>query len=203
MSSMLASDMNNTNFVGAMNPDAALAVRFYNRAVENNFESVKQGRPIFQDVLYVEIFTPGSQLNIIDVPARADHRARFPQQYAHYMNTIGGDQREMGTPLSQWAHLSAAQVEELRGLKFFTVENLANASDLNITNIGMIGGSNPLALREKAKAYLAAAAGAAPAERENAEMAEMKKIMADQQKQISALLADKVLPPAAKRAKAE
>jgi hypothetical protein len=186
---MLASDANNPQFVGASNPDAALVVRFHKKAVQNMFESSARGRPIFNDVDYIEIFTPGNQLNIIDTPVREEHKRRFPQQWAHYQNAHSGDQREIGTPLGQWAFLTASQAEELKALKFFTVEALANASDGMLQPIGMIGGMNPMVLRQRALAYLHAAAGTAVQEHEAAKSAELEQIIKDLQMQVAALSA--------------
>jgi hypothetical protein len=151
----LESDLANPNFAGARNPDTALHVRFYNRAVKNQYASDEQKRPIFEDKIYVEIHTPGNNLNVIDVPARDDHKARFPLQWAHYNNTQG-DESKAGTPVEQWGGLTAAQVEMLKAQKFYTVEMIAFASDLQIQSVGMIAGMSPLAFRERAKLWLQA-----------------------------------------------
>jgi len=188
MSTMLASDANNPNFAGATNPDAALAVRFYKRAIQDIFQTTKQGRPIFQDVDYIEIFTPGNQLNIIDTPVREHHKVRFPVQWAHYRNQHGGDQRETGTPVNQWPFLSMSQAEELKAIKFFTVEMIANASDLQINSIGMIGGMAPNVLRERANAYLNAAAGTASVEAEATEKAQLKEQLKALQDQVALMM---------------
>jgi hypothetical protein len=161
MSSMLASDENNPNFLGAQNPDSRLAVRFYSKPIQSPFKTEKEGRPIFEDVVYVEIHTPGNQLNIIDTPARDHHKARFPHQWAHYMNAHGGDSKQMGTPLTAWTLISASQAEMLKALKFYTVEQIAFASDDQIAQVGMHAGMAPLAFRERAKRYLEAASGEA------------------------------------------
>lgn len=186
---MIASDANNPNFVGAHNPDAALVVKFYARAVHQPFRSQQEGRPIYADVDYIQIFTPGNQLNIIDTPVRDEHKARFPQQFAQY--TAGkGNGMEAGTPVNQWPFLSAAQAEEFRALKFFTVEQLANASDGQLQGLGMVGGMNPHGIRERAKAFLSAAAGNAPAEAQAQENAELKQRLADMERQMQALMAN-------------
>jgi hypothetical protein len=75
---MLASDDANTSFVGAKNPDSALTVVFYKRPVKQVFRSVQEGIPVHDSVDYVRIHTPGDQLNVIDTPAREDHKRRFP-----------------------------------------------------------------------------------------------------------------------------
>lgn len=156
-SALLASDLNNPEFAGATNPDSRLAVQFYSRPMPNEFESEKQGRPIFYDCDFVKIFVPGDPTSIVDTAVREDHKKRFPLHWAHYQNKHGGDAREIGTPLSQWPRLSQAQVEELRALKFHTVENIANASDASLQRLGMIAGMSPFAFRDHAIRFLAVA----------------------------------------------
>jgi len=180
---MLASDVNNPEFANPQNPDRALAARFYIRPVKNEFQTQKEGRPIFTDVEYVEIFTPGSQLNVIDTPARPDHKDRFPLEWAHFMNKHGGDAREIGTPLSQWPLLTASQVEELRGLKFFTVDAIANASDLQISKIGMAGGMDAMAFRAKAQRFLQVANDDAALNQQAAELQKLRDEQAEKDAQ--------------------
>lgn len=190
---MLASDDANPQFLGAHNPDAALVVKFYSRAVHQPFRSTQEGRPIYEDVDYIQIFTPGNQLNIIDTPVRVEHKARFPQQWAHYQAGKGTGM-EVGTPVNQWPFLSAAQAEEFRALKFFTVEQLSNASDLQLQNLGMVGGMNPMMIRDRAKAFLGLAAGNAPTEKLAQENSELKAQMAELQRQMQAVLAGRPAP---------
>lgn len=168
---MLASDDANTQFMGAKDPDSALIVEFYTKPVQNMFTSSQEGRAIFDDVIYVKINVPGVKDMLWDMPARSDHKERFPKQWAHYMNRTQGDAREIGTPLSEWPVLTRSQAEEFRGLKFFTVESLANASDQNIGHIGMMGGIAPYVLREKARAFLKAALDAALPQHQAEELA--------------------------------
>lgn len=170
---MIASDSNNPNFVGATNPDSRLAVRFYVRPVKNEYESNAQGRPIFTDVDYIEIMVPGDSNTTIDQPVRDDHKARFPLQWAHFQNKHGSDTREVGTPLSEWPQLTASQVEELRALKFYTVDSIANASDQNIQKISMVAGMSGYAFREKAKQFLQVASGVAVANQAEMKAAEL------------------------------
>lgn len=186
---MLASDAQNPEFSGAHNPDATLSVNFYSRAVQHMFNTEKEGRPIFHDVVYVQIMTPGNDKNILDVPARDDHKRRFPREWAFYQNNHG-DQQEMGTPLSQWPQITAAQAEEFKALKFRTVEHIANASDQNITNIGMIGGMAPLLLRARAQAFLAAAQATAAPQQQAAEIERLRADAVEREKQHQAEMND-------------
>lgn len=191
----IASDDANPNFVGQRDPDRSLSVLFYSKPFRNNFESEKQGRPIFSDMDMVKIITPGDDKNIIDTFAREDHKERFPLQWQHYVNKHEGDQQLVGkTPLSVWQRLTPAQAEELRHMKFISVDDIANASDSALQRIGMVGGMAPHAFREAAQRFLKMAAGeseaAAQAERTRAaeaENLELKQRMADMEARFSAM----------------
>ena len=164
--SMLASDFANPHFVGATNPDSLLHVQFYMRSEQDNFRSEKEGRPIFFETPYVRINTPGNQLSEIDTPVRKEHEFRFPIQWAAFQNTQTPQDQVVGTPVEQWPTVSRAQADELKGIKFFTVEQIANASDLQIQRLGMNG---PV-LQQKARAFLASAKDHALEQRQAAEL---------------------------------
>lgn len=210
MAQLLASDANNREFVGASNPDDALTVRFYIRPIKNEFKSSQEGRPIFEDILYTEIATPGIVANQIDRPTRESDKIRFARQWSYYQATQGGDARDIGTPVTQWAFLSPAQCEELKALKFRTVESIANASDLAITAIGMVGGVAPTTLRQRAQAYIAAAHDKALPEHQAQELAKRDQMMKEMEERharemadLRALIAGKQENKPAKRVKPE
>ena len=171
---MIASDINNPNFVGAVNPDSRLAVQFYKKAIKNEFKSEQEQRPIFEDFDFVKIWTPGDVLSIIDTYTREDHKRRFPLHWAAYKNNQDADTREIGTPLTEWTKLSPAQAEELKALKFFTVEAVANASDAQLQSIGMVAGQSPYAFRESAQRFLRVAFTAADQTKSDAEIEALK-----------------------------
>lgn len=184
---MLASDVNNQQFVGAQDPDSVMIVRFYKRAVKNNFKSAQEGRPVHEDKIYCEYYPAGSTLLKMDVPASEYHKMRFARQWAYYQTTQG-DSREVGTPLSQWAILSPADVENLRGMKFNTVENIAGASDASLQTLGMgAAGMAPHVLRARAQAYLTAAQDTALPQKQAEDIEALKKQIAD----LTALVAAK------------
>ena len=177
---MLASDVNNPGFAGAMDPDAVMIVRFYKRAVQNRFKTKMEGRPIWEDKVYCEYYPAGSTLLKMDVPASDGHKMRFAKQWAYYQTTQGGDSREVGTPLSQWAILSPADVENLRGMKFHTVENIAAASDQQLQVLGMgVAGMAPHILRTRAQAYLGSAQDTALPQKQAEDIETLKKQIAD------------------------
>ena len=156
------------------NPDSRLAVKFYKRAVEIQDESAAQGRPIFKEFDFIRILVPGDNLTEIDTYVNEGHKTRFPQAWANYMNKIGTDQNFVGTPISEWPLVSLSQSEELKGLKFHTVESIANSSDQQLQRIGMVAGMSPHNFRDKAKAFLNLAADSAEIDQRNAELAQLK-----------------------------
>jgi hypothetical protein len=136
------------------NGDGRLTVVFYKKTLQNSFKTSVEGRPIFDEVDMVKIYTGGDTLNIVDTFVREDHKARFPQQWAHYLNRTGNDPHISGTPLEHWPLISKAQAEELKALKFFTVENVANASDAQLQRIGMLAGMSAHSFRDRAVNFL-------------------------------------------------
>lgn len=160
---MIASDLNNPEFAGAIsNPDARLHVTFYSKPVENAFKSKQEQRPIFDQMDFVRIQIPGDKMNIIDTFVREDHKQRFPIQWAAYQNrkAESGEGQITGTPITQWPRITSAMAEELKALKFYTVESIAGASDAQLQGIGMIAGQSVFAFRDDAKRFLMTAEAA-------------------------------------------
>lgn len=171
---MIASDDKNPNFVGAHDPDARLAVRFYTKALPNEFETIKQGRPIFYECDFVAINLPGNQLNNFDGFVNESHKQRFPKQWAYYQNNKTSNDQIIGTPIDQWPLVSKAQAEELRAMKFYTVDSIAAASDAQLQAIGMKAGMQPHAFRDRAQRFLQLANTEATATADAAEKAALK-----------------------------
>ena len=177
---MLASDVNNREFAGAMDPDAVIVARFYMRAIFQPFQSKLEAKQIWKDVLYIEYYPSGNTLLKMDVPVNESHKQRFSKQWAYYQASNDKDSREAGTPLSQWAILGPADVENLKALKFFTIDNLAGASDQQLQSLGMgMGGMAPHVLRARAQAYLGAAKDSALPQQQAEDIELLKKQIAD------------------------
>ena len=185
--------------------DARLAVQFYKKSVKQDDASNEAGRPIFKEFDFVRIMIPGDNLTEIDTYAQESHKQRFPRQWAHYQNQVGNHQDIVGTPLEQWPQVTRSQAEELRGLKFHTVESIAECSDQQLQRIGMVAGMSPHNFRLKAKAFLNLATDSAEVAQRESEMQALKeenaKIKAEtdakltaMQEQMSALLATVAKP---------
>ena len=137
-------------------PDSRLNVKFYQRAIQNNFKTSLEGRPIMEMRDFILIEVPGNQTLSIDTFASDEDKKRFPIEWARYQNEKTDGDIE-GTLLHDWPVLNAATAAELKHFKFYTVEQIASASDAQLNTIGMAAGMSPFALRDKAKAFLASA----------------------------------------------
>jgi hypothetical protein len=194
--------------------DARLAVQFYKKSVKQNEASDEAGRPIYKEFDFVRIMIPGDNLTEIDTYAQESHKQRFPRQWAHYQNQVADHQDIVGTPIEQWPQVTRSQADELRGLKFHTVESIADCSDQQLQRIGMVAGMSPHNFRLKAKAFLNLANNSAEVAQREAELqalreendkikAETDAKLAAMQEQVSALLATVAKPKTRKPKVAE
>lgn len=167
---------------GKVSGEENLFVKFYKRAVQNNFKSERAGRPVFDEMTYVSILIPGIDTTAVDSPATEEHKRRFPMQWARF-NSSEQDVSTDGWPVEQWPALNVAQVEELKAMKFMTVESLASASDAQIQRIGMGG----YQLREKARAAIGVAKDSADAQHYAVENARLRADIEALQAQIQAI----------------
>jgi hypothetical protein len=149
--------------------DAKLLVAFDVFPVLNEELSTKEARPVYDDKDYISIMVPGDQANVIHRPIWVDpmnpnsDSERFSRQYehwkAHRQNLV------TGTPLESVTWLTKSQVKELAYFNCRTVEQLAAMGDgTGQKFMGIVK------LQKRAQDFLAAAAGAAPAEALRAEL---------------------------------
>ena len=159
--------------------DARLQVRFYKKPIQQEQESMDAGRPIYKEFDFVHICVAGDTLTEIDTYALQNHKQRFPIQWANYMNRVGAnDQEVVGTPVAEWPLVSKSQAEELRAMKFFTVESIASASDQQLQRMGMAAGMSPYSFRDKAKAFLNLATTSAETDKREHEINALKEELA-------------------------
>lgn len=159
---MLASDLNNPEFVGALNPDSLLHVEFYEyEAVDkwaSEVASAEAGKRVVKKLPkrdFVRIMRPGDKDTIVETPVREDHKARWPERWLYYEISMGranGGENIPGWKIDEWPELDGQEElkRDLKYKRFYTVEQLAGAQDAQITQLG-IGG---LGFREKARAAL-------------------------------------------------
>ena len=177
-------------------------IKFFRKSRHNLAMSQAEGRVVHDDVLMVEVIGPGQkfqqptfQLKQTDLKGKvrlhpAYHQMRekmgAPGQsgtpYGEYLERWEKDEMQglAGTPLETLPFLTPAQCAELKAVKIVSAETLAAIPDQNLSILGINGRT----LRDKAKAYIDAAKGAAPM---TALMAEMDKM----REEIAALRANK------------
>lgn len=140
------------------------------------------GRPIYKQVPYVEILTPGDKDNIVDRPVRGLDRHFWPNKWRAFIH--GQSQESVGTPLALCG-ISPERIEELAHFKIKTVEALAQVSDGNLQTLGIgVRGE-----RQKALDYLATMKGNAPVAALRSENEQMKSEMEALRKQMAEILA--------------
>ena len=152
--------------LGQGNPDDNLFVKFYTHPRENQAKSKEEGRPIFEDVPYVEIRSPGDKDNIVRKPVTQKIKERFPRHWQAF-EVRSEEILIEGTPLTEWPGVTRSQAEELKFFNVYTVEQLATMADSNVQ-----GRMGMTVLKEKAKAYL-----------ENADENALKQQLADSKKE--------------------
>jgi len=165
--------------------DAALWVKFYSEPVHMAAKSEKEGRPIYEDRDFIEIITPGDSTSVIRRQARDDDKQRFARVWERYK--AGQELSPEGTPIEAWPAITRAQVEELKYMKCFTVEQLAATSDAQCQRLGMA----MMGLRTKAKAFLESARDTAAAQRYATENEQLRREMEDLRAEFAKLSSDR------------
>jgi hypothetical protein len=166
------------------NGDDNLFVTFYKAPVHLEYRSEQEGRPIYEERVHIRIIVPGDNLNIVERESWEGDQQRFPKQWMAFQ-AKDTEQGTAGTPLEQWPSLNRAQVEELKALRFYTVESIAGASDLQLQKIGMGG----LGLRTKAQAWLNAAKDGALVQKQAVDLERRDAEIADLKEQVQKLAA--------------
>lgn len=155
-----------------------LHVEFYMDTKENPARSREEGRPIFEDVEMVKIQIVGDPKNTLISPAHYaskrhpetgepwTYAEQYPEHYRFFKDNAD-QQSAAGTPLTEVPWLTAAQRAELKALKIYTVDGLAQLDGTSLQRLGM-GGRE---LKNKALAWLDQAAGHAVESRMAEELA--------------------------------
>lgn len=141
--------------------DENLYVEFENEAVKQNFESEKEGRPIFKDKVFINITFPGDKTKKVRRPITDQDKMRFARQWEMFQRT--GHVETVGMPVEQWAPLTKSEAAEFKAMNIHTVEALAGLPDTALT---WLGARN---WRDKAKVWLDNANGGASVSKLHAE----------------------------------
>lgn len=171
--------------------DKKLLVKFYIKPRSDSAETIKQGRPIFKDVEYIDIRIPGDRTGGVARPASFADKKRFAAHYKAFQDRV--EVPLSGTPLIEWPLITRSLAEELAFHHVKTVEHLSTMSD---NNIGKFMGLNNL--KAKAVKWLEQAGEEAKVHELQDQLQERDERIATQgsqieelQKQMLALMGDK------------
>ena len=127
-----------------------MAVFFHTVQRQNNFKTIAEKRPIFEEKIFLKKLVPGDSTLVVDRPMRETDIEEYPVEWARFQQKK--EQRVAGTPIDAWAILSDTQKAEFKALHVYTIDQFAQLAD---SAGNKIMGFNDL--RDKAKAFIAAA----------------------------------------------
>ena len=157
-------------------------VMFSRKSVHNAVKSEQAGRPVYDEVDFIRIQTPGDRLNIIERPVQTSDPQRWPGHWAAYKQ--GQEQTPIGTPIDLLFPQHPAIADNCRAVGIQTVEMLANLNDHGQSTLGM----GALDYVNYAKQYLNAATKGVPFHQMQSELKQRDQQIANQQRQIEALM---------------
>lgn len=177
-------------------PDGT-ALRIWQDVAKNNFLSEREGRPVFDEVVYVEVIAPGSggaspvfeairfwAKELGQPPRRTAHYEKYKTFVDQFLSNEEAGKLS-GTPLSEWPEISRSLAATLKAAGIHTVEALANIGDTRLTLVGPDGRT----WREKANAFLEAAKDASYATGLAADVQHLREELADKNRQVEELAA--------------
>lgn len=197
----LASDLNNREFLGAINPDDQLFVEFYWHEPIDSWESARQQKQIkLPKQPFVRIMKPGDQTLINTVAVTDEHKQRWPQKWLYWQmkeGLVDAGEGIQGWRIEEWPEVgqNPELLRDLQYRRFYVVEQLAGMSDAQAQAMGMIGPS----MREKARVALRERLHVGYAAKEQ----ETNDKIAALQAQVEALLAAQSAPKSSKARKEE
>lgn len=170
--------------------DNKLYVQFFPQAVYNAVKSEEAGRPIFDEIDFIKVMTPGSRDSFVG-KATPHYQHRFARQWAAYK--AGKEQSADGTPIEEVPFLSVSQVAELKAVNVKTLEHLASMPDVLMQKF-----MGAHALKQRAQLFLNAAKDNAPMIKLQSELEKRDNEIDVLKRQMSELLAAKALDDAKK-----
>lgn len=151
-------------------------IRFETRAVQDRAASENEGRPVYKNVDFVVLMQKGSKdeytkeadewftqkkREAANGAYSSDWLRSFREAYDAWKQ--GRDAPINGTPLQMWPGITPAEIEMCKGIGCYSVEDVANMTEEALSRF--LGSR---ALRDKARAYMAAAKDAGKVSEENA-----------------------------------
>ena len=160
-----------------------MAVFFHTVQRQNNFKTIAEKRPIFEEKIFLKKLVPGDSTLVVDRPMRETDIEEYPIEWARFEQKK--EAKVSGTPIDAWTVLSDTQKAEFKALNIFTIDQFAQLAD---SAGNKIMGFNDL--RSKARAFIMAAQDSAMFDKiraetdakiaqQDAEMAQLRAMIAD------------------------
>lgn len=156
---------------------------FFTEAVADEKATEAAGAVRLRELEMVRIQVAGDMLNVATSPVTAEIKERFAVQYDAW-KTKRQDRHIDGTPLKNWPLISALRIAEFEAMGIFSVENLSQVSDTNVSKL-----ADGRVWREKAVAWLQSAKDNGAAAKLGAENERLRSDMEDMRKQLAELSA--------------
>ena len=100
-------------------------IKFFYAYNENREKSLKEGRPIFDEIPSISIQWPGMDETVRRIEPQDIQD--YPELYARFK--AGSEPVFEGTPISEWPQMTGSAMRELQYLGFKTIEQLSVATD--------------------------------------------------------------------------
>jgi len=100
-------------------------IRFFFAYNENEEKSLREGRPIFDEIPSISIQFPGGDETVRKIEPQDIQE--YPEEYKRFQ--AGGEPITSGMPLQEWPPMTGTAMRELQYLGFRTVEQLAETHD--------------------------------------------------------------------------
>lgn len=155
-------------------------VYFYDHAKQDGKASKEKGHPVYKNVVFIHISTPGDNLLTIERPLREEDKEKYPREWRAYQNK--NTKAVEGMPLEEWPQMNRLRVLELKALNIHTVEQLAQVPDGHASKI-----MGFYELKKQAAAFLSFAADAANIEKTKENERKLQAELAERDKQIQEL----------------
>lgn len=141
-------DMDNDSAFQVNAKEARNYVKFYRQWVRNNFKSKAEGREIGENQDFIIIICPGQPKSEVRRKATESDKQQYYREWQAYSE--GKEHQMSGTPIEMLPGLANGMADGLKALYIYTIEQMAELSDLALQKVGM-GGND---IRQRCKAYL-------------------------------------------------
>ena len=111
-----------------------IPVKFFYRDIKMNFESKKQGKPIWKTYEFISIMKPGNSKDIMERKVSDLDKERWRPLYDAWKNRE--EQVQSGTRLEVLPGISQPEIEKCKSFNVYTLEQLINIDEEGVANLG-------------------------------------------------------------------